>query len=336
MIWILTTNPILFRLPNDELLYSCSSLRANNTSPRSFVIFFFFQNDVLVFTRETWLKRVCSSLRANNEFHRSIIFLSLHTQVTLTSIAFLPWPFLTPKMTELREPLQSNSSLVLTFAVTLVFTWIFLCSFRHPFRKWLMLNKHKRWFHSSRVNLPLVSMSASWFLVSMYLIWILGSKLILPHDQSRATLYPGNMSHCGTSSLYNHLDHCFVVFKHIQQSFLLRILDVWGNTINVIQHVGWFLSRQTTGFSGLSGVWVVFPRTETIRSQIQRAGIPSNLNPASEERWFQLPLNCVKLRFVSYTSNLLEQNVWLPKNAQCSSRSGFWILKISRKIGVKK
>ena len=24
----------------------------------------------------------------------------------------------------------------------------------------------------------------------------------------------GNMSHCGASSLYDHLDHCFGVFKH--------------------------------------------------------------------------------------------------------------------------
>ena len=32
---------------------------------------------------------------------------------------------------------------------------------------------------------------------------------------------PGNMSHCRASSLYDHLDHCFVVFKHIQQSFLM-------------------------------------------------------------------------------------------------------------------
>ena len=31
----------------------------------------------------------------------------------------------------------------------------------------------------------------------------------------------GNMSRCGTSSLENHLDYCFVVFKHIQQSFLM-------------------------------------------------------------------------------------------------------------------
>ena len=36
----------------------------------------------------------------------------------------------------------------------------------------------------------------------------------------------GNMSHCRTSSSHNHLDHCFVVFKHIQQSFLTRRIDV--------------------------------------------------------------------------------------------------------------
>ena len=35
----------------------------------------------------------------------------------------------------------------------------------------------------------------------------------------------GNMSHCRASSLNNHLDHCFVVFKHIQ-SFLTRRIDV--------------------------------------------------------------------------------------------------------------
>ena len=30
---------------------------------------------------------------------------------------------------------------------------------------------------------------------------------------------PGNMSHCGASSLYDHLDYCFIVFKDVQQSF---------------------------------------------------------------------------------------------------------------------
>ena len=54
---------------------------------------------------------------------------------------------------------------------------------------WLMLNKHKRWFHSSRVKVPFVNLYASWFLMSIYLIWILGSKLILSNNQSRATLW---------------------------------------------------------------------------------------------------------------------------------------------------
>ena len=36
----------------------------------------------------------------------------------------------------------------------------------------------------------------------------------------------GNMSHCRASSLYNNLDYCFVVLKHIQRSFLIRKLDV--------------------------------------------------------------------------------------------------------------
>ena len=54
--------------------------------------------------------------------------------------------------------------------------------------KWLILNKHNKWFHSSRVKFPLVKMSASWFLVSMYLIWILGSRLIRSNNQSSATL----------------------------------------------------------------------------------------------------------------------------------------------------
>ena len=34
-----------------------------------------------------------------------------------------------------------------------------------------------------------VRMSASWFLVSMYLIWIFGSKLIRSNNQSSATLW---------------------------------------------------------------------------------------------------------------------------------------------------
>ena len=36
----------------------------------------------------------------------------------------------------------------------------------------------------------------------------------------------GNMSHCRASLLYDHLDHCFVVFKDVQQSVLTRRIRV--------------------------------------------------------------------------------------------------------------
>ena len=53
--------------------------------------------------------------------------------------------------------------------------------------KWLILNKVNKWFHSSRVKFAFVKMSANWFLVSRYLIWILGPRLIRSNNQSRAT-----------------------------------------------------------------------------------------------------------------------------------------------------
>ena len=56
--------------------------------------------------------------------------------------------------------------------------------------KLIMLNKRRRWFDSSRVELPLVNKSAFSF-VSTYLIWIFGSELIQSNSQSSATLYSG-------------------------------------------------------------------------------------------------------------------------------------------------
>ena len=43
----------------------------------------------------------------------------------------------------------------------------------------------------------------------------------------------GNMSHCRASFLFDHLDHCFVVFKDVQQSFLTRRIHVRGSKINI-------------------------------------------------------------------------------------------------------
>ena len=213
------------------------------------------------------------------------------------------------------------------FAVTLsppdcscVFFW-------HHFRTlfWTgMANvfEHKRWFHSSRVQIPLASMSASWFLVSMNLIWILESKLIRTNNESRATLWVLQtclivgllpfmiilITASLSSNTYNKAswweDWTFEGTKSTLSKSLITLWDclrrwiVWG---------GEQASRLfTTGLPVLSWFWVVFPRIETIRSHRSRAGIPSNLNPASKEM-ISDSVNCAKLKFVSYTSNLLEQ-----------------------------
>ena len=53
----------------------------------------------------------------------------------------------------------------------------------------LILNRRRRLFHSSRVTLPFVSMSARWFLDSTTVIWIFGPRLILSNNLSSATLW---------------------------------------------------------------------------------------------------------------------------------------------------
>ena len=128
----------------------------------------------------------------------------------------------------------------------------------------------------------------------MYLIWFFGSKLIRSNSQSRATLWV--LETClivGTSSLYTHLDHCFVVLQHIQQSFLMRrswrlrehaehFSKHWR--VHQIARLARDLCHGRQRVSSFyHGFWVVFPRTKTIRSHKSRAGIPSNLNPASKE-----------------------------------------------------
>ena len=51
----------------------------------------------------------------------------------------------------------------------------------------MILKRCNKLCHFSRVNLPFVRMSASWFLDSTYLIRTFGSRLILSNNQSRAT-----------------------------------------------------------------------------------------------------------------------------------------------------
>ena len=155
--------------------------------------------------------------------------------------------------------------------------------------KWLMLHTDKRWVHSPRVKFPFVNVSKSWFLVSMYLIWILESKLILSNNQSRATLWVLEtclivgllpfMIILVTTSLSSKM--CSkasfreeFTFEEIKSTLFRSSIFPW-----IFFRVGdWHGSHRNRSF------WCVFLwRTVTIRSHKSSAGIPSILNPASKD-----------------------------------------------------
>ena len=77
-------------------------------------------------------------------------------------------------------------------------------------------------------------MSASWLRVSTYLTWILGSRLSLSNNQSRATLCSRSVSHRWTFAFDDNLDSCFVVLKNGQQCIAVRKLYVRVDVINLL------------------------------------------------------------------------------------------------------
>ena len=121
----------------------------------------------------------------------------------------------------------------------------------------------------------------------------------------------GNMSHCRASSLYDHLNHFFVVFKHIQQSFLMRRLDVWRNTIYLIQNDCSLRSLAgpvtfVTVHNGLQRSIMGLNRVFQGQKQSDPTNRERESRPISIQRpkkRFMILLNSVKLKFVCYISN---------------------------------
>ena len=104
---------------------------------------------------------------------------------------------------------------------------------RENVEKFMIFNKPRRWFHSSLVKLPLINMSASWFLVPTYLIWILESRLIRSNNQSSATL--GVLDTClivGLLPLMIISDHRFIIFSNVQLRLILRRICAFVGTLS--------------------------------------------------------------------------------------------------------
>ena len=131
-----------------------------------------------------------------------------------------------------------------------VLFWLFLHPLRHPFGdaaeliklrflaqqrelKWLMLNKQRRLFHSSRVKCLLVRMSAIWCLVKVPFLF-LGVQIDSVKQPIQSNpVGSWNMSHCGTSVFDNHFNCRLIVFKDIQHCTGIRNLCIGWNVINV-------------------------------------------------------------------------------------------------------
>ena len=209
-----------------------------------------------------------------------------------------------------------------------------------------MSNKHKRWFHYVTCKFPLVSMPASWFLVPMYLIWILGSKLIRSNNQSRATLWV--LETClivGLLPFIIILITASFVFKHTYnkaswcenwtfegtRSTLSKTLITprdWWRT--------WLLSQFTTGlppFYHGSELYIQGLKQSDPTNREQESSF--NLNPASKEMISDSVELCETVVCFLHIQ-LIGTNVWLPKTHNVPPEVDFESSRSPRKIGVLK
>ena len=154
----------------------------------------------------------------------------------------------------------------------------------------------------------------------------------------------GYMSHCGTSAFYNHLDHCFVVIKDLQQSTRTRLFRVGWNVINNTEFkiivLGWT-------FSLVLGVlvWCGVTRRDSTclifgfsLIRLEKSERVLSLHPCAklhQEMLARLLLSCVRPKSVSCTSNLSVQMFDYQKTLK-STWCWFWVFQVSCKIRVLK
>ena len=138
-------------------------------------------------------------------------------------------------------------------------------------------------------EIPLVKMSANWFLVSMYLTWILGSRLIRSNNQSRATLWVLETCLIVGLLLFIIILITASLSSHTYNNASWRADWTFEGTesMSFITSIFlWDLLRLWTSLSGCpdpSETRETYPRTETIKSHNSRAGNSSNLSPVSRE-----------------------------------------------------
>ena len=206
--------------------------------------------------------------------------------------------------------------------------------------KRLMLKRHRRWFHSSRVKFPVVKMSASWFLERTHSIWILEFKLILSNNQSRATLW--NLETCLIGGLMSLM---IILITASLTSKMYNIAPLWKklafdeakSTLDISRFpletdvLNWECNRFSDGLScnGFLRVSSLFCfrfdfwwSTSITTCQRSSAGTPSIRNPGSREIISDSVEQCdTHICFLHI--QLIGINVWLPNITTLHLRSIF-------------
>ena len=175
-------------------------------------------------------------------------------------------------------------------------------------------------------------MSASWFLLSTYLIWILESRLIRSNNQSRATLWVLEtclivgllpliiilITASLSSNTYNKASwRADWTFERTTSMSFITSIFLWDL---------WFLRSSLSGFPDRSETQEIFPRTETNRSDSSRAGKPSNLSPVSNEM-ISDSVELWETAVCFLHIQLIGTKCMTSKNAQCSLEKWIWNLQ---------
>ena len=159
--------------------------------------------------------------------HRSWLLLSPRTLKYSTFISGFPRSFWCDKSKHNKIPFaasQDQIHLRLRFCCDSIFTCLFLRSFRHHFGAACWAKDADIWTDGEED-----SIHHMWYFPWSICLWsvFLWCQCILfgswgqnwfyqTTNQEQLSVGSGNMSHCWTSAFHYHLDHCFVVFKHIQ------------------------------------------------------------------------------------------------------------------------
>ena len=206
-------------------------------------------------------------------------------------------------------------------------------------------------FYSSRLNLPLVRMSASWCLVSMYRIWILGSMLILSNNQSKATLWVldtclsvGRLPYIiilitasWSSKTYNMAlePECVTLDGTWPMLIRSRLVFVVGIRFRLCD---WGVTDKFPRGSLTSLVLLVWWRMKYFShpiSQRVRAGIPSMRKPASRDM-ISVSVEQCETEVCFLHIQLIGTNVWISKMHNVPPDVEFESSRSLRKIGVLK